>query len=244
MIEYINKDNIINDDNMKEYIDKIFVNINKAIKEVSMSKKIDHYIPGIRPTILKEDQNVPEIRSTLLKNDNIDEKIDLLTKIYNGITSNDTKKLTIDDLKSIFACFSQDNTDEEYDIMMKILDSKNAGRKQNFYTHQFVVNANDETGLDKFLSLFKLNSIQIQKEEILSTRSAENIDCFKRLSNGKNFLDINDVNRIYKVAKRLGVECHDPDDVKKFIKQKRRIYYDEFNYVFKNSPNPTINERK
>ncbi|XP_050525188.1 uncharacterized protein LOC126896441 isoform X2 [Daktulosphaira vitifoliae] len=183
--------------------------------------KEENNTPETQITLIKEEHNAPEIRSTITENDITDEQIDLLTSIYNGATSNDTKKLTIDDLKSIFACFSQDNTDEEYDIMMKILDSKN----------------DDETGLDKFLTLFKSKSSQIESGEILSTRSSVNnyfIKLFQYFSNGKRYLNSGDINHMVKVINRVGMGCPEVNTFKKFCHAKGRITYDEFCAIFNN----------
>ncbi|XP_050525189.1 uncharacterized protein LOC126896442 [Daktulosphaira vitifoliae] len=208
------KDNISNEEKLIECINK--VNLSDETDMRSWSTEEENFTPRLLPTLLKEEQSIPEIRSTLLKNDMTDEQIDLLTSIYNGATSNDTKKLTIDDLKSIFACFSQENTDEEYDIMMKILDSKN----------------DDETGLNKFLSLFILKSSHIQKEEVLtSTRKKKDVDlqCFRYLTNSKSYMDSDDTNRIAKLAKRLHIKTTNIENFKKYVAEKGQISYDEFN---------------
>ncbi|XP_050527124.1 putative E3 ubiquitin-protein ligase protein PFF1365c isoform X2 [Daktulosphaira vitifoliae] len=140
----------------------------------------DNNTPKTQSTLIKEENNKPENRPSLLKSDITTDQINLLTSIYNVVTSNGTEKLTVDILKSIFTTLEQKKSDEEYSTIMKFLDS----------------NDDSETHLNRFLKLFNLNSRQTQKEEIMSsTHSIEDMEVFKIISKGKSSFNMNDLNR-------------------------------------------------
>ncbi|XP_050547552.1 uncharacterized protein LOC126909174 [Daktulosphaira vitifoliae] len=172
--------------------------------------------PKTQSTLIKEENNIPETQSTLIKNDATAEQISLLTTIYNSVTSNDTNKLTITDLKSIFNKLDLVKKDEEYDVMMKFLDSDN----------------DNKTGLDKFLKLFTLNS-QKEKPKKIANRSVIDKSLFKFYSNGQNYIYAKDFNKfLSSMTKedRLNYPIEYLQAIIKSIneKEKHRISYNDF----------------
>ncbi|XP_050527139.1 calmodulin-4-like isoform X2 [Daktulosphaira vitifoliae] len=209
-----------NDEKLIESINK--VNLSGETDEKSPSTEEEHNKPKTQHTLQKEENNVPEIRSTLSKNDITNEQIDLLTTIYNGVTSNDTKKLTVDILKNIFKSLGQNKDDKEYDDMMEYLDSENDG----------------QTGLEKFLSLF-LPKSQKENEKEMSTSTAGNTEIFNILSKGKSFITINDINDISKYFdkhKLLDYPSNYIEAIKKIAREKENscITIEEFLKLTKN----------
>ncbi|XP_050527125.1 uncharacterized protein LOC126897506 isoform X1 [Daktulosphaira vitifoliae] len=170
-------------------------------------------IPETQSTLIKEENNKPENRPSLLKNDITTDQINLLTSIYNVVTSNGTEKLTVDILKSIFTTLEQKKSDEEYNMIMKFLDS----------------NDDSETQLNRFLNLFNLNSRQKQKEEILSsTRSYGDRDLFNLISKGKSYFTINDINRVGDMIKCSQYKSDSLQPLKKYTHENGKVTYEDF----------------
>ncbi|XP_050527131.1 uncharacterized protein LOC126897506 isoform X7 [Daktulosphaira vitifoliae] len=179
-------------------------------KDVASSSKSAEHWPE-----KKHGKNVSSSSKSVEK-DVTDEQISLLTIIYKSVTSNDTNKLTITDLKYIFNKLDLVKKDEEYDVMMKLLDSDNE----------------NETGLDKFLKLFTLKS-QKEKQKKINIRSVKDDTLFKFYSNGKDHIIANDLNRVESLMKKEDKSKYPTgflEAIKKYIRNKKmhRIYYDEF----------------
>ncbi|XP_050527127.1 uncharacterized protein LOC126897506 isoform X3 [Daktulosphaira vitifoliae] len=202
---------ISNDETLTDSINKVNLNDKTDVKPPT-TQEVNN-IPETQSTLIKEENNKPENRPSLLKNDITTDQINLLTSIYNVVTSNGTEKLTVDILKSIFTTLEQKKSDEEYNMIMKFLDS----------------NDDSETQLNRFLNLFNLNSRQKQKEEILSsTRSYGDRDLFNLISKGKSYFTINDINRVGDMIKCSQYKSDSLQPLKKYTHENGKVTYEDF----------------
>ncbi|XP_050527147.1 uncharacterized protein LOC126897514 [Daktulosphaira vitifoliae] len=100
--------------------------------------------------------------------------------------------------------------------MMEYLDSEN----------------DDQTGLEKFLSLFSPKG-QKENETTMSESTSNEKDIFHKLSNGKSYITLNDINSISKFVKNtklLGCPNKYIEAFKNIArkKEKSRITFEDF----------------